>query len=397
MLAPESKLLALRTGTIRPFYVMELMKQAAELERTGRSIIHLSIGEPDFGAPTPVLEALARAMQKGRAPYTAATGLPALRQAIADYYAAQYDVELPARRIVVTAGASGALLLAMAALVNPGDEVLMPDPCYPCNRHFVHLFDGVSRLIPAAPQQRFQLSQAMVEQHWSARTRGVLIASPSNPTGTSIAFDELGRLIGAVRARGGFTVVDEIYQGLSLDGRARSALEWDDGADDLFIVNSFSKYFCMTGWRLGWLVVPEKLVPVFERLSQNLYICASSLAQEAALACFTPETLAICEERRLEFRRRRDIFVPALRELGYGVPVVPDGAFYIYADCSAFTADSSPFATRILNEAGVCLIPGKDFGENAPERWLRLSFATSRDNLAEAVRRLSAIEAEPAS
>jgi aspartate/methionine/tyrosine aminotransferase len=390
----DSILLASRTARIEPFYVMELMKQAAELERTGRSIIHLSIGEPDFGAPAPVLAALGEVLRAGRTPYTAALGLSSLREAIARHYRERYGVILSPERVVVTAGASGALLLAMAALVNPGDEVLMPDPCYPCNRHFVHAFDAVSRLVASHPAERFQLTASMVREHWASRTRGVLIASPSNPTGTSIAFDELGRIITAVRERGGFTVVDEIYQGLALDGPARSALEWDDeSAGDLFVVNSFSKYFCMTGWRLGWLVVPERLISVFERLSQNLYICASSLAQKAALACFSDESLAICEDRRLEFRRRRDYFVPALRELGFSIPVVPDGAFYIYADCSALAADSSEFASRILYEAGVAVIPGKDFGESEPERWLRLSFATSQDNLREAVRRLATLTA----
>jgi aspartate/methionine/tyrosine aminotransferase len=278
----------------------------------------------------------------------------------------------------------------MAALVNPGDEVLMPDPSYPCNRHFVNLFDARARLIPAHAHERFQLSEAMVREHWSERTRGVLIASPANPTGTSIAVDELQRIMRTVRERRGFVIVDEIYQGLTLEGQPHSALALEDGdADDLIIVNSFSKYFCMTGWRLGWLVVPERMVPVFERLSQNLYICASSLAQQAALACFTPESIAICEERRAELRRRRDFFVPALRELGFEVPVVPDGAFYIYADCSRLAADSSEFAERVLHEAGVCIVPGKDFGEHQPERWLRLSFATSRDNLAEAARRMA--------
>ena len=381
--------LAARTQRIEPFHVMELQKRAFALEKAGRSIIHMTIGEPDFTAPPPVLEALAAALDEARSQYTPALGLPSLRAAIADFYGTRFGVSVDPGQIVITAGASGALLLTIAALVNPGEEVLMPDPCYPCNRHFVAAFEGRARLIPAGPDERFQLSAAMVRQHWGAATRAVLVASPSNPTGTSIAFSELASLVGVVRAQGGFAIVDEIYQLLSYDSPPRTALELvSPDSHDIIVLNSFSKYFHMTGWRLGWLVAPPPLVPVLEKLAQNLFICASALAQHAALACFTPECLAIYEQRKEEFRRRRDYLVPALEGLGFEIPVPPDGAFYIYVDCSCFSPDSSTFADALLEEAGVAVVPGHDFGDNQPQRWLRLSYATSLPKLEEAVRRI---------
>lgn len=384
-LPPNLPELAARVGRIAPFHAMEVAKLAAELERQGRSIIHMGIGEPDFTAPPPVVEAAARAMAEGRMQYTGATGIPALREAIADHYRAKYGLDIAPQRIIVTAGASAALVLACAALVEKGTQVLMPDPSYPCNRHFVAAFEGEAKMIPCGPAQRFQLSEEMVRRHWTDATRGVLLASPSNPTGTSIAHDELARIVAAVRERGGFTIVDEIYQGLTYDEEPYSALSL---GEDVVVINSFSKYFNMTGWRLGWLVVPEALAPQIEKLAQNLFICASSIAQHAAVACFAPDSLAIYEERRAEFRRRRDYIVPALRELGLEVPVTPDGAFYVYADCSGWTDDADSLARELLSQAGVALVPGLDFGPYTARRYLRLSYATSMDNLREGVRRM---------
>ena len=272
-----------------------------------------------------------------------------------------------------------------AALVEIGAEVLMPDPSYPCNRHFVAAFDGVAKMIPSGPEHRFQLSDTMVREHWSAQTRGVLLASPSNPTGTSITHDELRKIVNTVREHDGFTIVDEIYQGLSYDAEPFSALSL---GDDVIVINSFSKYFNMTGWRLGWLVVPEGLVPQIEKLAQNLFICPSSIAQHAGVACFLPESLLLYEERKAEFRRRRDFIVPALRELGFKVPVTPDGAFYVYADCSALSDDADRLTIDLLNEAGVVLVPGLDFGPHTAHNYIRLSYATSIENLQEAVIRM---------
>lgn len=377
--------LATRLDHIAPFHVMELAKRAAELEAQGEHIIHMGIGEPDFTAPQAVIDAAARAMADGRLQYTSATGLPALRVAIARHYQDTYGVEVAASRIVVTAGASAALLLACAALIERDAEVLMSDPSYPCNRHFIAAFEGRATMIPCGPAQRFQLSAEMVRTHWTSRTRGVLLASPSNPTGTSIAPEELKEIIAAVRERQGFAIIDEIYNGLRYDGQPFSAVSL---GEDVLVVNSFSKYFNMTGWRLGWLVVPEALVAPIEKLAQNLFICASSLAQHAALACFTSQAQVLYEERRQEMQRRRDYIVPALKELGFRVPVLPDGAFYVYADCSALSDDADTLSRDLLEQAGVVMVPGLDFGVAEPRRYLRVSYATSLDNLKEAVRRI---------
>jgi len=376
---------AARLDNIAPFHVMELVKKAAVLEQQGRHIIHMGIGEPDFTAPPSVVAAATRAMTDGRLQYTSSTGIPALREAISAHYRRVFDLDVPASRIIVTAGASAALLLACATLVDPGTEVLMPDPSYPCNRHFVAAFDGRARMVASGPEERFQLSDAMVRENWHANTRGVLLASPSNPTGTSIAHDELAAIVKTVRARQGFTIVDEIYQGLSYEAEPFSALSL---GYDIVVINSFSKYFNMTGWRLGWLVVPEAMVPQVEKLAQNLFICASSIAQHAALACFEPEALAIYEARKAEFKRRRDYIVPALRELGFKVPVMPDGAFYVYADCSALSDDADQLTIDLLEQAGVVLVPGMDFGPHTEHNYIRLSYATSIENLQEAVARM---------
>jgi aspartate/methionine/tyrosine aminotransferase len=377
--------LAARAARIEPFHVMEVVKQAEALERAGRSVIHLSIGEPDFTATEPVQRAAALAIEQGRTQYTPALGISRLRERIAEWYATRFGASVDPASIAVTAGASGALLLTCAALVERDTEVLMPDPSYPCNRHFITAFEGRARLVPTGPETRFQLNAASVEQHWSAATRGVLVASPSNPTGTSIESSELGKLIAAVHARNGFVISDEIYLGLSYDDIASTALAI---SDQVIVINSFSKYFAMTGWRLGWVVMPPQLRPALERLAQNLYICASSVAQHAALACFEPESLAIYEAQRAEFRRRRDYLVPALEELGFGVPVRPDGAFYVYADISRFGDDSDGFVESVLQATGVCMVPGKDFGVHSPQRFVRLSYATSYERLSEAVERL---------
>ena len=387
--------LANRLSFIEPFYVMECAKAAQEIARGpgcdpargGRPMIYLNIGEPDFTAAPAVVAAAERCMADGLTQYTQATGLPALREAIAGWYGTRFGVEIAASRIMVTAGASAALQLATLALIDDGDELLLPDPSYPCNRHFVAAAGGRAVLLPAGPQHRFQLDAKAVEQAWGPRTRGVLLASPSNPTGTSIERTEMQRIVQAVRARGGFTIVDEIYLGLSYDEAfGHSALEH---GDDLIVVNSFSKYFGMTGWRLGWLVLPEALVAPVEKLAQNLYICASSIAQQAALACFEPASLAEYERRRSAFRERRDFIVPALERLGFQVPVVPDGAFYVYADVSALSPSSWDFCFDMMQRAQVALTPGRDFGPHAGERHVRLSFANSMVELEEAARRLA--------
>ncbi|KAJ3039874.1 hypothetical protein HDV00_011656 [Rhizophlyctis rosea] len=379
--------LASRLANIEPFHVMELAKMAADLEKEGKSIIHMGIGEPDFTAPPAVIEAATHAMQSGRMQYTPAVGILALREAISRHYKEVYGVDVEKERIVITAGASGALLLACAALVEPGTEVLMPDPSYPCNRHFVSAFEGTSKLIPAGPEHRFQLTNEMVRENWGERTRGVLLASPSNPTGTTIHPDELSAIIQTVTEKGGFTIVDEIYQGLTYNttNKPFTALSL---SSSIIVINSFSKYFHMTGWRLGWLVVPPTLTSSIEKLSQNLFICPSTIAQHAALACFEPDTMAVYRERQEEMARRRGYIIPALESLGFRVPVQPDGAFYVYADVSDLTHDADIFTREILREVGVVIVPGMDFGEWGERKYVRVSYAQGVERLREAVERL---------
>jgi len=381
---------ARRLDRIEPFYVMECAKAAHEIAATAsRPMLYLNIGEPDFTAAPLVVQAAERALRDGATQYTQALGTPELREAIARWYGTHFGVKVAPARIVVTAGASAALQLVTLALLDEGDEVLLPDPCYPCNRHFVAAAGGRAVLLPTTAAQRFQLDAAAVEAAWGAATRGVLLASPSNPTGTSIARDEMRRIVEAVRARSGFTIVDEIYLGLSYDEAfGHSALEH---GDDVIVLSSFSKYFGMTGWRLGWLVLPEPLVPAVEKLAQNLYICASSIAQAAALACFEPDSLAEYERRRAAFKARRDFVVPALERLGLPVPVAPDGAFYAWFDSSAKAASSWDFVFDTMRRAQVALTPGRDFGIAAPERFVRLSFASDQATLQEAVERLGSV------
>jgi aspartate/methionine/tyrosine aminotransferase len=387
--------LAGRLAHIDPFYVMECAKVAHEVAQSpacdpaqgGERMIYLNIGEPDFTAPAPVVAAAEVALHAGRTQYTSAMGLPELRERISQWYATRWCVDVPARRIVITAGASAGLQLVCQALFETGDEVLMPDPSYPCNRHFVAATGATARLVPTTAATRFQLDADAVRAHWTPQTRGVLLATPSNPTGTSIAPAELARIVDVVRSRGGVAIVDEIYQGLSYDP-AFEACALALG-DDIVSVNSFSKYFGMTGWRLGWLVLPEALVEPVERLAQNLYICASSIAQHAAVAAFDAASLDECETRRKAFRERRDFLVPALRQLGLEVPVVPDGAFYVWADCSTFAGNSWDFAMQLMHSAHVALTPGKDFGPTHADTYFRLSFATAMPQLQETVSRLA--------
>ena len=384
-----------RAERIDPFYVMEVAKAAQAMARevagTSEPMIFLNIGEPDFTAPPLVQEAAAKAVRDGATQYTNALGLDALRERISGWYQSRFGVDVPARRIVVTAGASAALHLACLALIERGDEILMPDPSYPCNRHFVSAAEGRAVLVPTTAAERYQLSSDKVQAAWTDKTRGVLLASPSNPTGTSIAPAELRRIHEVVQARGGVTMIDEIYLGLSYEEEfGHTALAIDE---NIISINSFSKYFNMTGWRLGWMVVPDAMVPVVERLAQNLFICASTVSQQAALACFEAESIAEYERRRAEFKARRDYFIPALKSLGLNVPVMPDGAFYAWADCTDAAQrlgvqGSWDFALEVMRRAHVAITPGRDFGSFEPERFVRFSTANSMEQLQESVARL---------
>jgi len=371
---------------IAPFHVMEVQTAARALEASGRTVIHMEIGEPDFPTPEPVLAFARDAVAHGGIFYTSALGIPELREAIAKHYREHFGVDVSPQRIVVTAGSSAALLLMLALLVNRDDQILLADPGYPCNRHFVRVLEGEPVGIPVGPALNYQLDAASIARAWTAHTRGALIATPSNPTGTTVPHDEMRRIAAMLAARGGALIVDEIYLGLSYAGSPRSALAL---SDELFVISSFSKYFNMTGWRLGWLVAPERHVRDIEKLAQNLYISPPTVSQRAALACFLPQTLAILEMRRREFRARRDFLVPALRDLGFGIPIMPEGGFFVYADCSAFGMDSERFCVEALEATGVAFTPGLDFGRHRADAHVRFAYTIGEDKLREGVRRLA--------
>ena len=375
-----------RSRAIEPFHVMALLARANELQAAGHDVIHLEIGEPDFTTAEPIVRAGQAALGAGHTRYTAARGLPQLREAIARFYADRYRLSIDPERILITPGGSGALLLATSLLVDPGKHWLLADPGYPCNRHFLRLVEGTAQLVPVGPEVRYQLTPELVERFWSSDSVGALVASPANPTGTLLERDELGALSQALKQRGGHLVVDEIYHGLTYGCDAASVLEVDDEA---FVLNSFSKYFGMTGWRLGWLVAPPAAVGELEKLAQNLYISAPSMAQHAALACFEPETLAILEQRRGEFAARRDYLLPALRELGFRIAVEPQGAFYLYADISAFGGDAFAFCRHFLETEHVAFTPGIDFGRYQADQHVRFAYTQSLPRLQQAVERIA--------
>jgi aspartate/methionine/tyrosine aminotransferase len=377
--------IALRMQHIAPFHVMELMQRAQTLEAAGRHIIHMEVGEPDFPTPAPIVDAAQHFIAEGKVFYTSALGLPALRQAIAQDYQKRFGVTVPMERIVITAGASAALLMTMGALVDSGDEILVADPGYPCNRHFISLYGGVPRAICVGAEQNYQPTVQQIAQHWQTNTKGVLLASPSNPTGTLISSSDLQTIHAEIRRRNGVLIVDEIYQGLTYDQSPSTALSL---GEDVFVINSFSKYFGMTGWRLGWMVVPEAYGREIEKLAQNLYISPSAPAQYAALAAFLPETMEILEDRRRAFQARRDFLLSKLPSLGIRIAAKPEGAFYIYGDVSALTNDSFRWTLEVLEQAGVAITPGLDFGMNQPERYVRFAYTVALNRLEEGIARL---------
>lgn len=378
---------ASRTEEIAPFQVMAILEQAQALEAQGIDVIHLEVGEPDFPTPEPIVKAGIQALKEGKTHYTPALGLPELRQKVADFYQSRYGVKVSANRIAITPGASGALLLLMAARLEAGDELLMADPGYPCNRHFARVFEAHGRLIPTHAESGFQLTREQVQQHWhKSASKAVLMASPANPTGAIIPHEQLEQIAVQTRQLGGELWVDEIYHGLTYhDARPQTALVL---GDDVIVINSFSKYFGMTGWRLGWMVLPEHYIPVIERLAQNLFLAPSTPAQYAALAAFNEDSLGIMEERCLELQQRRDYLLAELPTLGFNIPVIPDGAFYIYADASALTQDTQHFCQQLLEDTGVALTPGFDFGEHDANLYIRFAYTTNIERLKQAVSRI---------
>ncbi|ARU87423.1 pyridoxal phosphate-dependent aminotransferase [Pseudomonas sp. M30-35] len=375
-----------RSRAIEPFHVMALLARANQLQAEGHDVIHLEIGEPDFTTAAPIVAAGQAALAAGHTRYTPARGIPQLREAISAFYAQRYRLNIDPQRILITPGGSGALLLTSSLLVDPGKHWLLADPGYPCNRHFLRLIEGAAQLVPVGPDVRYQLTPELVARHWDSSSVGALVASPANPTGTILQREELAGLSQAVKQRGGHLVVDEIYHGLTYGVEAASVLEVDD---DAFVLNSFSKYFGMTGWRLGWMVAPEAAVPELEKLAQNLYISAPSMAQHAALACFEPATIEILEQRREQFAKRRDFLLPALRELGFKIAVEPEGAFYLYADISAFGGDAFAFCEHFLENEHIAFTPGLDFGRYQAAQHVRFAYTQSLPRLQEAVERIA--------
>lgn len=376
-----------RMEGVAPFHVCEVLDRAAALAAAGRDVIHMEIGEPDFPTADPIRAAATAFLAGGSVRYTSALGLPALRQAIAERYGREDGVDVDPERVVVTAGASAALFMALAARLDAGDGLLLADPGYPCNRNYAHLLGITEQSIPVDATTGYQPTAEAIAAAWEPSTRAVLLASPANPTGTVVPDAELQRIHGVVTERGGVLIVDEIYRGLVYDARPMTAAAL---AGDVIVVNSFSKYEGMTGWRLGWLVAPTESMRALEVLSQNLYIAASTVAQHAALAAFEPATEAIFAERREAFRRRRDLLVPGLIELGFNVPVVPQGAFYVYAGIDALAADGERLCLDLLDRAGVAVTPGIDFGRNRATRAVRFAYTTGEDRIAEALERIGA-------
>jgi len=376
---------AKRIQGISPFYVMELLDRAKQLEAQGRDVIHMEIGEPDFATPETIVDAGVKHILTGEVKYTPAAGLPELREKIARFYKQRYGVSVAKERIFVTPGASGAFLLALGVSLNPGEELLMADPCYPCNSNFVKFFDGITKTIAVDAASGYQLTAECIKQHWTPATKGALIASPSNPTGTLISPEALQQAILTVNALGGCFYSDEIYHGLVYEQHAATALEF---SDNVFVINSFSKYFGMTGWRIGWLIVPEEFIVITEKLAQNIFIATSTHSQFAALAAFDEDTMVELERRRLEFAARRDFLYDNLLRLGFEIPVKPEGAFYIYANCARFTDDSFKFALDLLEAEAVAITPGRDFGSHEAHHMIRFAYTTSLGRMATAIQRL---------
>ena len=376
-----------RVRKIEPFRVMDIVARAAALEADGHDVVHMEVGEPDFPTPGAIVKAGQKALTAGKTKYTTAQGLPELRECISQQYMAWYGISIDPSRIFVTTGGSAALLLLTAMLLNVDEGFLMTDPGYPCNRHFLHAFEAEPQLVPVTADDHFQLTPALIERHWKDNTRGALIASPANPTGAVIARKDLEQIANAIKERNGYLVVDEIYHGLVYGDVAQdSVLSIDPSA---FVVNSFSKYFGMTGWRLGWMVVPPNAVKIAEKLSQNLFICPSSVAQYAALGGFSIDAKNEMEGNKAEFKKRRDFLVPALRKLGFGVPLMPEGAFYVYAKLPAGLGSSEAFAQSLLEQHHVAITPGTDFGTYLAEDYARFSYSQDLETLKKGVERIT--------
>lgn len=382
--------IAKRLSQIEPFHVMDLLAKAQRLQQQGRDVIHLEVGEPDFPSPKAVIQRGIEALENGLTHYTGATGLPQLKQAIADFYWSRYGETVESERIVITPGASGALQLVASLIADPGETLLLTDPGYPCNRHFLANINADGILVPTQAQDDYHLTPQQVDEYWQTSTIGALVASPSNPTGSIMDKDALLALHKAISAKQGLLLVDEIYHGLTYgETNPHSAVNF---GDNVFVINSFSKYFAMTGWRLGWVVAPKWAVPGLDKLAQNLFLAPNTPAQHAALAVFEPEVIAELEERKGQFAERLGFLLPKLEALGFMVSAKPQGAFYIYADISGLdhplNHDSMAFCLDLLDKTGLAITPGIDFGHSQGHHFVRFAYTKDIPVLAQAIGRL---------
>jgi aspartate/methionine/tyrosine aminotransferase len=364
---------------------MDILAQAKALSQQGRTIYHLEIGEPDFPTAESIVNAGIEALKQFKTHYTPALGLPELRHAVAEYYDRKFSVKINPRRILITPGASGALQLAISCLLDAGENVLLADPGYPCNRNIAQVLAAEAITIPVGAESFYQLNADLVAKHWNNKTRAVMVATPSNPTGTILPEKQLTELCQLVEQKNARLIVDEIYQGLVYDVDDSTALKI---SDECFVINSFSKYFGMTGWRIGWMVVPELYVDAIDRIAQNLFLAPPTISQYAALTALKAETQIELDERRDEFKLRRDFLLPALEQLGFEVAVKPQGAFYIYTNCERFTDDSFTWVKQLLNEQGVALTPGIDFGDYQANKHCRFAYTQSLELLQQAVEKI---------
>lgn len=362
---------------IAPFRVMEILARAQVMETAGRDIVHMEVGEPDFPAPQAINAAACAALEQGQTHYTPALGIMALREAVSAYYRYRFDVEVDPARVVITPGASGALQLVLGVLVEAGDLVGIQDPGYPCNRHMIELYGGRTLGLPVAGAS----PEAWADVLATDRLCGIMLASPANPTGEVLALRRLDGLYQALRVKQRYLIVDEIYQGLQYGIPPETALAL--GSEHLFVINSFSKFFGMTGYRVGWTVVPEAWVDPIERLAQNLFLAPPTLAQHAALHAFDDAVLVELEQRRRTFEHRRDRLFAGLKMLGFRLPdAPPPGAFYVYAGLpAAYPGGGESFCRELLEQSGVAVTPGVDFGHNQTEDFVRFAYTTDIDRI----------------
>ena len=370
---------------IEPFHVVSLITRAMELEKQGKKIVNLVVGEPEFKTPKPIIDSAIKSLEQNKIRYSPSLGKVELRESIAKWYQDREKINLSYNKIAVTSGSSAALLLTMAVLLNPGNEVIISDPSYPCNRHFVAAMEGVATCVPVDSKTNYQLTLEKVKDNWTEKTKAVLVSSPSNPTGGILDYEELEKIYSFVCSQGGYLIVDEIYRGISYDKEPVSATAL---GENVFVINSFSKYFCMTGWRLGWLVAPEKFIEKIEHLAQNLYISNSDIAQDAALSAFSPDVVSQLDSNLVHYKEQKDYLMNELLRIGFKIPVEPKGAFYIYADASNFTDDSYKFCWKILEDIGVAIAPGLDFGNYRSNIHVRFSFPKTINIMSEGIKRI---------